>query len=276
MAKGKEMVKHVPAPVAPPRVLEPWEEKLAQRAKDTKSALTVGVPRIGHKGSILTIDKQRVAGNKLAVVVLGMAWAKEFYEKEYEEGANDTPVCYAFGPKERGLVPHEAVPDKQSATCDACPHNKFGTALKGAGKRCQDKPRLLVLLASDIAARGDQPVERVISKAQHYQMSVPATSLSAKDAESGLGLNRYVASLAESTPHGDLTEAITQISTEGRQNGGYYVVFNKLGDTPPEAMPFLAARSENVLEIVAQPFPALAEEGAAKADDKPIKGQKRK
>lgn len=258
-------------PAVPP-VEEDWERQLRDRAKNVKSALTVGVPRISHKGGVLTIDKSRVKDNRLAVVILGMVWAKEFYEHEYEEGSTDTPVCYAFGERERGLVPFPGVPQKQSETCDGCPHNQFNTALKGRGKRCQDKPRLLVLLAGDIAARGDQPVGGVIAKAQHYQISIPATSLSAKGAE-GMGLNKYVGSLGENTDHGDLTEAITEIGTEPRKEGGYFVTLKFLGKTPREAMPHLAKRASGVLEVLAQPFPVIKEEAQ---DTKPVKGQEQK
>jgi hypothetical protein len=257
--------------LAVPVIEEDWERQMRERAKDVKSALTVGVPRISHKGGVLTIDKNRVKDNRLAVVVLGMTWVKEHYEHEYEEGSSDTPNCYAFGLKERGLVPFPNVPQKQADACDPCPHNQFNTATKGRGKRCQDKPRLLLLLAGDIAARGDQPVGSVIAKAQHYQISIPATSLAAKGAE-GMGLNKYVGSLGENTDHGDLTEAITEIGTEPRKEGGYFVVLKFLGKTPREAMPYLAKRAANVSEFLAQPFPVIAKE-EQDTNNKPVKGQ---
>lgn len=275
--KNKTTIEKRNGPELPavPVVEEDWERQLRERAKDVKSALTVGVPRITHKSGILAIDKNRVKDNRLAVVVLGMVWTKEHYEKEYEEGSTDTPDCYAFGTKERGLVPFAGVPAKQSDTCDGCPHNQFGTAEKGRGKRCQDKPRLLVLIASDIAARGDQPVATAIAKAQHYQISIPAASLSAKGAERGLGLNKYVGSLGEQTDHGDLTEAITEITTEPREKGAYFVVFNFLGKTPREAMPHLAKRASGVMEVVAQPFPVISKEKQeGEQDNRPVKGQK--
>lgn len=272
MAKGKEIVKVTsPQPPAVPQPEPDFVQQLRDKARATKSALTVGVPRIKHKGGVLTIDGARVAGNKLAAIILGMVWAKEYYEEEWEEGSTATPTCYAFGQTERGLVPHAAAPDKQAEACDGCQHNVFGTALQGKGKRCGDKPRLLLLLASDLERLKGEELERGIAKAQHYMISIPITSIAAKGAE-GIGLNKYVASLAEHTNYGDLTEAITEITTEPRQQGGYFLTFSFLGKTPGEAMPFLLKRASEAPTVLAQPFPVLSEEAVA-PPEKPIKGQ---
>lgn len=272
MAKNTALVpKSKDTTPAIPRVEEDWERTLREKAKNTKSALTVGVPRITHKGGVLKIEGARVKDNKLAVVVLGMIWAKQFYENEYTEGSTDTPTCYAFGEKESGLVPHAAAPDKQSAQCDGCQHNKFYTALKGNGKRCQDKPRLLVILATDLQRNGAAEVNTAIKRAQHYQIDIPATSLRGKGAE-GTCLNAYAASMAEATQHGDMSEVITEIGTEMRENGGYFIVFNNLGLVPKEAMPALVERSANVATVLAQPFPVLGDE-KDEEEKKPVKGQ---
>lgn len=257
--------------LAPQREEAEWEKALRAKAKATKSALTVGVPRITHKGGILKIDNARVKDNRLAVIVLGMIWTKAYYENEYTEGSTDTPVCYAFGAQESGLAPHAASPKKQSTACDGCPHNVFGTAKKGRGKRCGDKPRLLVLLASDLERSGDRNAGDVLKKAQHYQIDIPPTSLAGKGAE-GSCLNAHVAAVADQSAHGDMMEVITEISTEARENGGYFVVFSILGPTPPEALPVLVERSATVETVLAQSFPVLAKE-EEKQDNKPVKGQ---
>jgi len=255
-----------------PHVEAEWEQMLGKRAKATKAVLTQGVPRITHKGGVLHINGQKVAGGEILCVILGMKWTKCHYAEEYSEGASDTPNCYAFGEGERGLRPHEAAPNKQAESCDACPHNVFGTALKGHGKRCQDKPRLLVLLANELQERTGQTVEHAIGHASHYQIEVPATSISGKGAE-GMGLNKYVASLNEHTDHGDLCEAVTKITTEPRDKGGYFVVFEFMDKTPSQAMPYIAKRSLEAPELLAQPFPVITQ--AEQAEPKVVKGQAR-
>lgn len=260
--------------LVPPREEAEWEKALRAKAKATKSALTVGVPRITHKGGILKIDGARVKDNRLAVIVLGMIWTKAYYENEYTEGSTETPVCYAFGEKESGLTPHAAAPKKQNATCDGCPHNAFGTAEKGRGKRCGDKPRLLVLLASDLERNGERDAGGVLKKAQHYQIDVPPTSLVGKGAQ-GTCLNAHVAAVAEQSAHGDMMEVITEISTEARENGGYFVTFGILGPTPPEALPVLVERSAGVAAVLSQPFPVVSQD-EEKQDNRPVKGQDNK
>lgn len=258
------MAKTKSTAIAAPIEEAEWEKTLREKAKNVKSALTVGVPQIKHKGSILAIDGKKIEGNKLALIVLGMVWVKTYYENEWTEGSKETPTCYAFGSTEKGLVPHAAVPDKQADACDGCQHNKFGTALKGKGKRCGDRPTLLVLLAVDLEKKGDVEVQRAIQKAQHYQLQVPPASIKV--------LGGYAATLGDLTPHGDLSEAITELGTEGRQSGGYGLTFSHLGNVPKEAMPYILKRSEVVFETIARPFPVIEAEEAAEPP-KPVKGQ---
>lgn len=261
------MAKTKTTAIAAPVEEAEWEKVLREKAKNVQSSLTVGVPQIKHQGSILSIDGDDIAGNKLALIILGMVWVKTYYEKEWVQGSKDTPLCYAFGISEKGLVPHEAVPQKQHDNCTTCPHNKFGTALKGKGKRCGDRPTLLVLLAADLEKKGDVEVQRAIQKAQHYQLQVPPGSIKI--------LGAYASTLNDLTPHGDLSEAITEVSTQGRKGGGYSIIFNHLGNVPKEAMPYIVKRSEGVFETVARPFPVIEAEEAPEPP-KPIKGQGKK
>lgn len=265
---AKEKAKNtgiVPAAAAALRVKEPWEERLAAQAKQEKSDLTMGLPRITHKGGVLKIDDNKVADNKLVVIPLGFAFRKAYYEKEYEEGSSDTPDCYAAGAKQKGMVPMVESPDKQSDTCDGCPHNQFGTALKGNGKRCGDSISVLCLLASDLAVKGDEAVRKAVAKAVGYQISVPPTSLK--------GFGQFVSGLGSVTDNGNVREAVAEISTAPRGEGGYFVNFNFLDKVPHEAMPFIIERGEQAFNLLSQPFPKI--EKQEKVQPKAVKGQKR-
>lgn len=262
MAKGKEL--------AVPRVEEDWEVKLREQARNEKSSVTVGVTRLLHGGGVLTIDGKKLDKNTARVICLGVVYAKEWYKEVYTPGASDTPGCYAFARKEdptpkqhSGLVPHAAVPDKQADQCDGCQHNAFGTARVGRGKACSDKVRMLFIMADDLQKQGDAEVNKAILKAPHYQVSVPAGSLR--------NFSDFLGTLAEVTPHGNIREAIFGISAEGVQNKAYALTFEFLDVVPREAMGALLKRGESAYDLLAQPFPVLAEQ--EEKSTKPVKGQ---
>lgn len=255
--------------VVPPQQKEAWEEELAAKAKAARAQETLGVMRLTHKGGVLQIDGKKVEGNRLALICLGVVYAKEWQENEYEAGSKDTPGCYAFSVTgDRGLVPHPAAPKKQAESCDVCPHNKFGTALKGRGKRCSDRRRLLFIAASDLANLGTKTLEQGIAKATHYTTSVPPGSLK--------NYGVYLKSIEELTPNGSLFEAITELSAEGSPTGAYVLTFNHLGNVPREAMPFLLKRGAGAPELLMQPFPVIEQEAVKLQDNRPVKGQGKK
>ena len=267
--------------LAVPRVEEPWEQALREKARDRKSAETLGIPRLSQKGGVLTLDGKRVVDaegrNRVQIVPLGLVYGKELYQTEYTPGSNETPICYAFGERsDKGLVAHTASPDRQntkpdgSSPCDGCQHNAFGTALKGRGKRCSDKRKIPFLLASDLA-RGQQVKtpeewEKLVRKAPMYQMSIPSGSLRS--------FGQFLGNLKDIAAHEDLTEVVVEVRTEPNPNGAFTVELQALDAVPVQAMPALLKRAEGVFGLMAQPFPVIAE--AAKAPQTEIKGQPRK
>ncbi len=196
---------------------------------------------------------------------IGLVYAKEWYEKEYTQGSQATPGCYAFGAvSDKGLVPHSAAALKQAPQCDGCPHNAFGTADKGRGKRCADKRRILFLLADDLARAGEKPspeeISRVVAKATAYQITIPPGSLR--------GFGSFLSSLKDVTPHEDLTEAIVEITTVPSPNGAFTIECAFLDVVPRSHMPALLKRGQSAYELLAQPFPVIEQE-----EVKPVKGQ---
>lgn len=248
-----------------------WQEALRNQARQARAVETLGVPRITYKGGILTIDGKKVVDadgrNRLRIVPLAIVYGKEYYENSYEQGSTDTPVCYAFAQGgDKGMVPHAAAPKKQSEGCDTCPHNAFGTAERGRGKRCGDKRKLLVLLADDLSRAGSAKTEddfrMVVKKAQHYQIAVPGGSLKK--------FGQFLVGLNEVTTTGSILEAVVSVHCEPSPTGAFTVEFEFEDRVPPLAMPALLERGKNAFELLNVPFPVIAHE---EQDTKPVKGQ---
>ena len=271
MAKKETALVKQETKLAEPRVEEPWEAKLRERAKDTKAAFTAGISRVTHKGSIIKIDGKKLEANEIDVVPLGIVWVKEYYEHEYTEGSTDTPACYAFGSpddaKEKRLTPFPQVPNKQAESCSQCQWDKFMTARKGRGKACGDRPRMLFLLRTDLERHlngkevNQETLDKAIAKAPHFQITIPSASIR--------NMGTFLGSLPDLTPHGDLQEAIVKIGTAPREQGGHELTFEFLDVVPRPAMPALMKRGDATFGLIAQPFPILAE----KEEVKPVKGQ---
>lgn len=253
--------------LAAPRVEEPWEAKLRERAKERRSVETLGLPRIGTKGGILKIGDKPVDGNKLDIVPVGVFYAKTYFEHEWTKDSKESPNCYAFGDgTDKGLHPHSAAPNKQAEACDTCPHNAFGTAEKGRGKRCADKRRIVFILSSDLRRLGEKPtaeeITKGVAKAQLYQIDVPPGSLK--------GFGQFLASLQGVTPHDDITEAIVEVKGTPQEQA-FTIDFRFLDKVPSAFMPALVARSEPLFStFINQPYPVIAQEEV----QAPVKGQK--
>ncbi len=106
--------------------------------------------KILHAGAE-AVELPKVAGESKGKVVrefegivLDQSPNKAFWEKDGSDGSQ--PDCQSSD----GLNPSpwvkEPVTSEEKGGCLACPHNKFGTALKGKGKRCRDSRRLVLKL----------------------------------------------------------------------------------------------------------------------------------
>lgn len=199
MAKKKtEQVQETTALVKKedPGALVGWEAEMAKEANAVAATVTVNAQRISFKGGRITVNGETVKDNKLNVIVVDFGHDKAYYAGAYNEDAKATPICYAFGRDAQNLKPHPAAPEPQCETCAACPHNKFGSAEQGKGKRCKDGVRLMVLPGS--TKIDDVPTGEV------FMASVPPTSLK--------HWATYVKGLKElgRTPWGVVTEISTR------------------------------------------------------------------
>lgn len=246
--------------LALPRVKEPWEEQLEALAKEDRSTFQSGVPRItvgvDKNGTLSFKADGNDVGQEITFATVDSAWCKQWYGKPYVPGQSATPDCYAFGHREKGLVPHANVPEKQSDACDGCQHNKFGTANVGRGKACGDKPRLAVIFGHDT---------KEAKRASMYQLDIPAASIR--------NYNEYLTTLGDLSPHGNVRECLTKARAQMRPGAkGHEIKFFFVEVLPEEAVKAILARGATAYEQLTQPFPVLGEE-ATQAEQKPLKGQ---
>lgn len=252
--------------LATPRVKEPWEVELENKAREDRATFQSGVPRItvdtGKDGNLTFKADGNDVGQEIVFAVVESAWSKQWYAQAYQKGVSATPDCYAFGHKEKGLVAHPNSPEPQnkqgdgSSPCDGCPHNKFGTASVGKGKACGDKPRLAIIFGHDT---------KEAKRASVYQLDIPAASIR--------NFNEYLTTLGDLTPHGNVREALTRARAQMRPGAkGHEIKFSFEGVLPGEAVQAILARGTTAYEQLTQPFPVLSEE-AAQEPQKPIKGQ---
>jgi hypothetical protein len=244
--------------------MEDWEIELAEKAKNEVATEQLGLPRITHKGGIVKLpDGKKAEGNKVPLVILTYGLVKTYFGEAYdpnEEG--QTPGCYAFAtaaPGEEGkMVPHEQAPDKQSETCAACPHNRFGTAEKGNGKRCSDKRRVLAIV--EVADK------RSIQKAQTCQFEIPPGSLR--------NWGNYLKSIPEITASGNVRAVMTELSAEPSETGAHKLTFRATAKLPKELALEALAKGKSVEADLFTPFPNITKaEKPAKKSGRKVKGQ---
>lgn len=162
-----------PATLDPNNLPEHLRGAVGQSGNALDAGAGIGGPRLSIKGKqfrFIENDQERVHpfGQPLHVVILiadpHEGVAKNFYEGSYVEGQDQSPVCYSSD----GVTPDAGAEKPQCATCAACPHNKFGTAVQqdgqmGKGKACRDFKRVYVIPY-------DSPASEV------YEMRIPPTS----------------------------------------------------------------------------------------------------
>lgn len=212
------------------------EQEIAAEAKADSAMFQQGTARISLKGGVISVDGARAKDNKLVVAIISAVFGKAYYEGEFDPEVPQTPVCYGFSPTgANNIVPHAEAPQKQAPACLGCQHNKFGTAERGAGKRCKDEIRLMV-----VAPSGDDYTGEV------RMLTIPPGSLQ--------NWGKYVGKLSDMG--GSIRSVLTEISVEPYK-GAYKVAFNPAGKLSDEAYLALKARRESATEQSMQPYPVL-------------------
>ncbi len=227
------------------RKMEDWEMELAEKAKNEQATETLGVPRITHKSGLLKIDGEEVDGNKLRLIVVTYGLMKTYYAEAYDDSAQgQTPDCYAFAPAEPGaeekMIPHPAAPDKQSEACAGCPHNAFGTAKLGRGKRCQDKRRVLCMV--------EVKDKKSIIAAQVRQFEIPPGSLR--------NWSTYLKGLKEISPSGNVRTVVTELATKPAERA-YQLTFTPVSTLAKEQALAVIEKARQCEGDLVAPFPTI-------------------
>ncbi len=238
--------------------MEDWEIELAESAKTEVASEVLGTPRITHKGGVLKVEGNKVDGNKLPIVIVAYGLSKTFYAEEYDPNAEgQTPACYAFAAPggEDSMAPHAAAPDKQAEACAACEHNRFGTAVKGNGKRCSDKRRVLCI--------SEVKDEESIQKTAVRQFEVPPGSLRS--------WANYLKSLKEVVASGNVRTVVTELSAEPGEKGAHVLTFKPIGKLPRDMALAAVAKGKQVEQDLFLPFPSIQ-----KSEERPQRSEKAK
>ena len=147
---------------------------------ELSGGVTSGFPIISYKGKVWRIRKAGEEqmhldddGNAMPTIDVVLVQAnpmpsKIFYDKQYEEGSNDTPRCFSND----GMKPDPSVQNPISAVCASCPNNVWGSKITPNGKKtraCSDARRMAVVFANDLYENG--------VNCQKFLLRVPPASL---------------------------------------------------------------------------------------------------
>lgn len=123
-----------------------WEDRMKAMAESAgeREPLTGGTSWLSVRNGDFHYGDE-VLGDVITVVVLDFAFDNAYYDGAYDPDRPASPVCFALGFEEGGLVPHENATDPQADACDGCWANEFGSDDRGRGKACKNSRRLAVI-----------------------------------------------------------------------------------------------------------------------------------
>lgn len=229
-----------------------WADKLANLAQEAaKEEKVASGTAVTCRSGQLSIGGQPVAGNKLAVVVVGSIFENNYYDPDfdYDPEAPRSPICFAFSKKEEGLAPHADSSAPQHEACKGCDFNEFGSALKGRGKACKNIRRLALMSAQPLTADG-------VKDGEIAYMKLPVTS--------GPGWAAYVNQLSAVHKRPPFA-VITEIGAVPDPKTQFKITFKFLGlIEDDEILGVLEERHNASYDFLAMPYQANAETEAPK------------
>lgn len=223
---------------------------------------------ISTRGGVLTFGEEQLPGNQLCAVVLDAVWENTYYRERWSEDNPQAPTCYAFGRNDGEMAPHpsmQADPEyftPESAQCNGCAHNVWGSADQGRGKACQNRRRLALLPAGIFKPkRGSRDFDlELFTDPRHFQqadiamLKLPTTSTKE--------WAKYVQGVAANTnrpPYG----VITHIFLEPHPKHQFHVKFEQLDTLPDDLAQVIIARHEEAKANIITPYTRPQERDAA-------------
>ncbi len=240
MAKNTQIVKKQgPVDLAK---LEPWEVEAMEAAKKERAKEAAGMARLETSPVGFKADGNAL-GSTLKGAIADYVISRAFFKGAYVPGSHATPICYAYGEDEDTMAPHPQAPEPQCESCAKCPHNAFGTAEVGRGKRCKDT-RSLGVVAEGLD--GESAL-----RAEVRSLSIPAGSLKA--------WRGFLKQIPEVTPSGNVRSVLVEFGVVPQEKA-YGITFKILDPLPKAAFKALLDRKDAVRADLTQPWPTLEQE----------------
>ncbi len=254
------------------RAVTDWEKELERQAE-----VAVGMEKnaamgrsFSFKGGQMSFDGAPVKGNEVIVIVAASCIEKAFYDGRYDPDNPEPPVCFAFDTDPDAIAPiPDDVADLQCETCEACPHNVFGSADTGRGKACKDVRRLALIPAGNFMK--GQDVELVedaeaLKKAEFGFAKLPPTSLNAYAA-----FVRQIAGTMKRPPHG-VYAIMTCVPDPKNQ---FMITWEVIDVVPSKLLPVIMQRHDEALKAIQLPYtyPSDEEKAERQKQRKPGRGK---
>lgn len=123
-------------------------EALLRKEADEKLSTQLQAPT-GNRIKVDTSKLFKMPGSgesskgPMTCIVLDFGWKNQYFEKAYQQGVIEAPVCYAVNFDPANMAPASDAEKPQSETCKTCKHNQFGS--RGRGKACGNRAILAVI-----------------------------------------------------------------------------------------------------------------------------------
>jgi hypothetical protein len=176
-AKAAKKTPAAPAAEKPKNALVKWDEVLAARAimAQQSEAKVGGGKFISIKSGVMSFNGSPVPGNALDVVVVDSVLENQLYLGKYNPDVVQVPDCFAFGRNEKDMVPHKDSANPQADSCAECPHNEWGSADTGKGKKCGNVRRL-ALIPADVFHGACHLLAKLDQLRQHAGRTEPSAA----------------------------------------------------------------------------------------------------
>lgn len=156
-------------------------EELAGAAKDAAAVERPKLSKISFKSGMMSYMQTPVPGDFMDMILLATAHRNTWYAGAYDQDNIVNPTCFAIKASrddETEMIPHENVKEPVHATCEGCPKNAWGSAMRDGkpsrGKACKEGRRILVIPAAVLDAA--DPIQ-ALKTAEKAVIDVPVTSV---------------------------------------------------------------------------------------------------
>ena len=202
-----------------------------QQEKSTQMQGRVNL--ISFKGGQLSIGGTPIPNSEADVIVLANQYERAYYPGAFDPSKPQVPVCYSFD----GREPHPASGDPQSAGCETCAQNEWGS--KGKGKACREGARVMVV-----------PVTIPLANAPLYQASFPITSVGS--------VKEFFDRAANSGKLSGQYKARLKVVPDARSFFKASLTMLDVLNQTPEELAVLLERMEQSRKILVEPYPDLS------------------